>query len=251
MLAPMLVLFTDFGLSGPYTGQMKAVVHAAAPGVPVVDLFADAPRTNPRAAAYLLAAYFPALPEGSVFLCVVDPGVGGPRRALCVEAGGYRFVGPDNGLFEHVLRRTVGAACWEIVWRPSQLSAAFHGRDLFAPVAASIATGERPAAGPRFRPLGADELVRAGGPDDLAEVIYIDEFGNAITGIRASAMDPGEGLLVGETFLPRAETFSSVSLGAGFCYENSNGLIEIAVNQGKADQVFGIGVGTPVGKRLG
>jgi hypothetical protein len=101
----MIVLFTDFGLSGPYTGQMKAVLHQMAPGMPVIDLFADAPVGNPKASAYLLAAYAAWFPAGSVFLCVVDPGVGGARPAMILEADGRWYVGPGNGLFELVQRR--------------------------------------------------------------------------------------------------------------------------------------------------
>ena len=101
----MIVLFTDFGLHGPYTGQMKAVLHQWAPGIPVVDLFADAPVGNPKASAYLLAAYAVWFPAGTVFLCVVDPGVGGMRPAIILKADGRWYVGPGNGLFELVQRR--------------------------------------------------------------------------------------------------------------------------------------------------
>ena len=93
----MIALFTDFGLEGPYTGQMKAVLHRMAPGVKVIDLFADAPMGDPKTSAYLLAAYAPWFPEGTVFLCVVDPGVGGERAAVVVEADGRVFVGPGGG----------------------------------------------------------------------------------------------------------------------------------------------------------
>ena len=95
----MIALFTDFGLHGPYTGQMKAALHQMAPGTPVIDLFADAPVGNPRASAYLLAVYAAWFPAGTVFLCVVDPGVGGARPPVILEADGRWYVGPGNGLF--------------------------------------------------------------------------------------------------------------------------------------------------------
>ena len=162
----MIVLFTDFGL--PYTGQIKAVLHSHAPGVPVIDLFDEAP--EPMAAAYLLRAYGEDFPPSSVFLSVVDPGVGGPRKPAVVEAGGRWYVGPDNGLFEMVVRHSEDTArWWEITWIPERLSASFHGRDLFAPVAARIAGGESPAKEPwplgTERPLG--EIRRPHWPDDL------------------------------------------------------------------------------------
>src|SRR6266704_4603309 len=98
----MIVLFTDFGLAGPYTGQVNAVLQQTAPWVPVIQLFADAPTGQPKPAAYLLAAYAAWFPAGTVLLCVVDPGVGSPRRAVVVRAGERLYVGPDNGLFEIV-----------------------------------------------------------------------------------------------------------------------------------------------------
>ena len=121
----MIALFTDFGLTGPYTGQVKAVLAREAPGVPIVDLFADLPVGNPKSAAYLLAAYAVWFAPPIVLLAVVDPGVGSARRAIVVEADGRFYVGPENGLFEPVLRRAATARGWEIVWRPELLSAEF------------------------------------------------------------------------------------------------------------------------------
>ena len=135
----MIVLFTDFGLHGPYTGQMKAVLHQMAPSIPIIDLFSDAPVGNPKASAYLLASYAAWFSAGAVFLCVVDPGVGGARPAIILEADGRWYVGPGNGLFELVQRRARQARSWDITWKPEHLSASFHGRDLFAPVARTMA----------------------------------------------------------------------------------------------------------------
>jgi hypothetical protein len=178
----LIVLFTDFGSQGPYTGQMKAVLHQMAPGIPVVDLFADAPVGNPKASAYLLAAYAVWFASGSVFVCVVDPGVGGTRPAIILEADARWYVGPGNGLFELVQRRAVKRRSWDIEWKPERLSASFHGRDLFAPVAAMLARGEPPPG--RLRKDDADR--RADWPDDLSQVVYVDQFGNAITGLKGS-----------------------------------------------------------------
>ncbi len=142
----MIVLFTDFGLEGPYTGQVLAVLHQTAPDIATIPLFADAPAGRPKPCAYLLAAYAAWFPPGTVFLCVVDPGVGSARRAVIAEADGRLYVGPDNGLFDLILRRAAISRLWEIAWRPPKLSASFHGRDLFAPVAARLATGKTPSA---------------------------------------------------------------------------------------------------------
>jgi S-adenosyl-L-methionine hydrolase (adenosine-forming) len=236
----MIVLFTDFGLEGPYTGQMKAVLRREAPAVDVIDLFADAPVGNPKAAAYLLAAYAAWFAAGTVFLCVVDPGVGGERAPLMIEADGRWYVGPDNGLFELVLRRAKRVRISAITWRPERLSASFHGRDLFAPVAARLARGDSPP-GREHEPLR-----HVSWPDDLPEIVYIDHYGNALTGLRASAVPQDAALSTASRRIAHAETFSAVSSGAAFWYENSNGLIEIAINLGRSDAILGLRVGSPV-----
>ena len=238
----MLVLFTDFGLAGPYTGQMKAVLAREAPGIPVIDLFADAPSRNPKAAAYLLAAYAAWFPAGTVFLCVVDPGVGGVRAALALEADGRWYVGPENGLFELIRRRAKSAHVFEITERPAHLSASFHGRDLFAPAAARFARGETPQMLARDAAFGR----YPDWPDDLAEIIYIDHYGNAMTGLRASTLPTAASLVAGGKHIARARTFSDIPAGAPLWYENSNGLAEIAVNLGRADEELALHIGLSV-----
>src|SRR5262249_57834458 len=123
---------------GPYTGQVKAVLHQMAPGVPAI-LFADAPVGNPKASAYLLAVYAAWFPMGTFFLCIVDPGVGGRRPAIVLEADSRWYVGPGNGLFELVQRRATKSRSWGIDFSPEHLSASFPGPDLFAPRAAHLA----------------------------------------------------------------------------------------------------------------
>jgi S-adenosylmethionine hydrolase len=238
----MIVLFTDFGLAGPYTGQVKAVLAREAPAVPVIDLFADAPAGRPQPAAYLLAAYADWFPAGSVFLAVVDPGVGSGRAAIVAECDGRWYVGPENGLFELVRRRARAARSWDIASSARALSASFHGRDLFAPAAAAIARGELPRQAPRPPESGR----RPDWPDDLPEIAYIDHYGNAMTGMRAAALPAAARLAAGGRVLERARTFSDVPPGTAFWYENANGLAEIAVNQGRAAAALGIAIGSPV-----
>jgi len=238
----MIVLFTDFGLEGPYTGQMKAVLARTAPGEVVIDLFANAPTFDAQSAAYLLAAYTGEFPAGTVFLCVVDPGVGGERRAAAVLADGHWFVGPDNGLFNVVAMRAHDVQWWDLTWRPEHLSASFHGRDLFAPVAARIARGESPP-GQRMEPK---LRTRRGWPEDLARIVYIDRYGNAMTGLRAANLLVENKLEINGHRLSRERTFSAVPPGHAFWYANANGLAEIAVNQGRAAEVLGIELGMAV-----
>ncbi len=236
----MIVLFTDFGMSGPYLGQMKAVLHRDAHDIAHIDLFADAPAHNIRSNSYLLAPYSGGFPEGTVFLAVVDPGVGsGSREPVVVNCDGRWFVGPGNGLFDIIIRRAKQAEQWQILWRPEQLSSSFHGRDLFAPVAAKLAKGESVA----MRPLPIDRVALAHLAEELAEIIYIDHFGNLFTGIRASSLPADGALLYRGQVMPRVNTFSDQPVGQPLCYENANGLLEIAVNQGRADSYFNARIG--------
>jgi len=238
----MIVLFTDFGLAGPYTGQVKAALAREAPGVPVIDLFADAPAFDPQLSAYLLAAYVHEFPAGTVFLCVVDPGVGTERRPLWIQADGRTFVGPDNGLFELVRRRAVDFKVAGIDWRPARLSATFHGRDLFAPVAARSALGRAPLS----TPMTVEEIARPDWPDDLARIVYVDAYGNAMTGLRAGTV-PESALLIANGYeLRHGRTFADAAEGEGFWYANSSGLVEIAVNKGRADRDLELELGMPV-----
>jgi hypothetical protein len=236
----MMVLCTDFGLEGPYTGQVNAVLARAVPAVPVVDLFADLPPFRPQGAAYLLAAYGEIFVPGDVILAVVDPGVGGARAALALQADGRWYVGPDNGIFELVLRRARAARSWRIDWRPAALSATFHGRDLFAPVAAALARGEAPP-GPEALPTRY-----SGWPDDLPEIVYVDRYGNAMTGMRAAMLPTGTELEVAGVRIRRARTFSDVPRGGLLWYANANGLAEIAANGANAAATLGLAPGSPL-----
>ncbi len=247
----MIVLFSDFGLNGPYLGQVKAVLHQEAPGVPVIDLFANAPAHDPKASAYLLAAFRAGFPKNTVFFAVVDPGVGGARKPGVLEADGRWYVGPDNGLFEIIIRRAKAEPrWWDIRWRPERLSETFHGRDLFAPVAARLARGETPAPDNKdnadFKDSPLDGLRRLEWPDDLADIIYIDDFGNAMTGVRAETVSGETELTVGGAAVRKARRFSDVPEGEAFFYENANGLLEISVNRGRADNLLKLSVGSQV-----
>jgi hypothetical protein len=202
----------------------------------------NAPAFRPRPAGYLLAHYIVDFPAESVVIGVVDPGVGTDRRGVVVHAGERWFVGPDNGLFAPALRLAGGGAAWRIDWRPARVSASFHGRDIFAPVAARLARG-RPPPGP---PIDPDELVGIADPDDLDAVIYVDDYGNAVTGRRADTVAAQARVEVaGHTVRP-ARTFADVPVGTPIWYRNANGLVEVAVNQDRADTALGIDVATPI-----
>lgn len=209
--------------------------------MPVIDALHDAPDFGIEPAAHLLAALAIQFPETSVFVAVVDPGVGGRRDAIVVKADGRSFVGPDNGLLSLVWQRARRRECARIAWRPERLSSSFHGRDLFAPVAAALAAKRLPR----------DWLARKEKPaillpaGDLDQVIYIDHYGNAVTGLRPASTKSILG--VGRRRLSYRPTFSEAK--GPFWYENSMGLVEIAVPRGSAARKLRLKVGSPVAWR--
>jgi hypothetical protein len=208
----------------------------------VIDLLHDAPAFDVKAAAHLLAALMSRMPAGQVVLGVVDPGVGTDRGAVAVHADANWYVGPDNGLFSVLAVRAATRKIWTITSVPPDASSSFHGRDVFAPLAAAIATGRFPDDSVRE----ASGLAIEFGAGDLPEVIYIDHYGNAWTGLRAAGVPPTRRLQVAGREVPHARVFGAVPAGAAFWYENSSGLVEVAVNRGSAAHELALAVGTPV-----
>jgi S-adenosylmethionine hydrolase len=204
----------------------------------VIDALHDAPDFGIEPAAHLLCALSSEYPRNSVFLAVVDPGVGGERDAIVIDADGRRFVGPDNGLLSLPWTRARRRRCWRIRWRPERLTSSFHGRDLFAPVAAALAARRVPRGwlAKKKRP---DAIL----PDqDLASIIYIDHYGNAVTGLRK--FHKRDRLRAGRRSLRYARTFEEAR--APFWYENSMGLVEIAAPRASAAKLLRLKVGSPV-----
>jgi S-adenosylmethionine hydrolase len=237
-----IVLFTDFGSNDLYVGQVEAVLERYAPGVRVIHLLHDAPAFNVKASAHLLAALAQKIPRGHVFMGVVDPGVGGERGAVVPRADGRWYVGPDNGLFSVIAGRAAARSCWHITVSPARLAPSFHGRDLFAPMAAAVVTDNFPNSNVEPTP----GLQVNMGSLDLPEVIYVDHYGNAFTGLRAAEVSHDARIFVAGRELPHAPVFSAVDRGVAVWYENSVGLLEIAVNQGSAADLLGLAVGDPV-----
>jgi len=240
----VIATFTDFSVQGPYLGQVRAVLQEMVPGVPVVDMFPDMPACNVKAAAYLLPAYIQVLAKGSICLCVVDPGVGTSRRALALEIDGIWYVGPDNGLFSLLVRRAEKLKAYEINWRPKSLSNSFHGRDLFAPVCGMLA-GKGDVL--EFaEPLGVSDLVTPAWPEDLFEIIYVDSYGNLVSGLRAAGISEETQFEVAGQLCSYQRVFAEAGDDRAFWYENANGLVEIAVRGGSAADKLGIDVGVAV-----
>ncbi len=234
------VLLTDFGPASPYIGQIRMLLNDLRPETQVIELISDMPVFRPDLSAYFLPSLLQGLPTGNICLCVVDPGVGSDREGLVLRAGGNWFVGPDNGLMSRLAAENTDAQLWRIDWRPDRMSRSFHGRDLFMPIGVRI-------SGQDFSGLTAislDSMVGNDWPDRQPKVIFIDHYGNLCTGIKAAGL-AGQVRVSGRK-LQQAGTFSDVPPGEAFWYENSFGLLEIAVNRGRADQVLGVGLGDGV-----
>jgi S-adenosylmethionine hydrolase len=242
----MLYLFTDFGYEGPYIGQMKSVLVQHLPHCQVIDLMHDVPSFNIKSGAYLLSAVSRQLPQDSVIVAVVDPKVGSKQKGVVLRADYRWFVGPDNGLFDIVADHANSCHWYDIVYQPVELSCSFHGRDIYAPVASKILLEDTSDSflSPLLKP--GHLPMRQFPKSDLREIIYIDQFGSLMTGLRANMMGEKSTLNFLGQKLIRANTFSDVDIDQAFYYENSQGLIEIAVNCGSAQQYFSANIGDSV-----
>ena len=234
----MFLLFTDFGWQGPYVGQIKVVLSGPHPSYPIIDLMHDAAAFRPLEAGYLLAAIAHRIPTGAIVVAVVDPGVGTERRAIAASLGGRWYVGPDNGLLAPVIEAERRNRQVFTLPTPKSASASFHGRDVFAPAAAELArdgyiTNQREIL----------DWVGRGSPADIDRIVYIDGYGNVLSGRRAATLSCGAGPVIGGERITRARTFADVAPGEAFWYSNSLGLVEIAVNRGSAAQRFELEVG--------
>lgn len=236
-------LFTDFGLKDPYVGQLHAIISHCNPSARVIDLEHYAPAFHPEVGGLLLEALVPYLPEGMVVVGVVDPGVGTNRRPIALEVGGQWFVGPDNGLFSPVMANADRKICSieAPLCAPGTLSASFHGRDLFAPAAAVLAQGDLSVLGPRI-----SDPVRCGG-EMRESVVYVDHYGNLMTGspCRQGAMADRMIHMAG-VGIPPARTFADVKPGELFWYCNSLQRVEVAAREASAQDILGVGCGTPL-----
>ncbi|MBI2217160.1 MAG: SAM-dependent chlorinase/fluorinase [Candidatus Rokubacteria bacterium] len=239
--APIVTLTTDFGLRDPYVAEMKAAILSIARDVQFIDITHEIAAHGIVEAALALESAVPYFPDGTIHLAVVDPGVGTARRGLVVEAGGQRFVGPDNGIFSAFVTGGPWRA-WELtakIYRRHIVSSTFHGRDVFGPAAAHLARGVRPA---RFGPLVVDPVtlplmgVRRGRGAVEGVVVHVDRFGNLVTSIRADDfVDDGtiEVRIAGGR-LPLVGTYGDLRPGRAGALLGSNGRLEIVVREGSA-----------------
>jgi S-adenosylmethionine hydrolase len=257
----LVTLLTDFGTADYFAGAMKGAVFAANPRAQVVDITHEIPAHDVGTGAFTLLAAFGAFPEGTVHVAVVDPGVGSARRAVAVETPGHTFVGPDNGIFGYVYERVGDFAVHQLTnesYFRRDVSASFHGRDIFAPVAGAISRGVAlEELGPRVEDFVrlpfARPVSRAEGTLE-GRVIHVDRFGNCVTNFAPSDLPPesfegGVRMKVGGFEVKRLRRFFAEEGGAAgepFAIWGSAGLLEIAVFQDSAARRLGVGRGQAV-----
>ena len=256
-MTPVITLTTDFGTQDPYVAEMKAVILGMNPAVHLVDVTHHVTAHDIVEGALAVEAVAAVCPPGTIHVAVVDPGVGSARRALLVETHTAFFVGPDNGLLSlaapaDTVVRIVHLTNAEYFLTPR--SHTFHGRDVFAPVAAHVSRGKAPEQfGPSLTAMERLTLpkVEYHAAGLTGSVIYIDHFGNVITNITAADLQPfpKESLLVSMDDMQIqgvVASYAAVEVGAPAALINSWGMLEIAVRNGSAAQRFGVLPGHPV-----
>lgn len=245
MTTRCITLLTDYGTADGYVGEVKGVLYSAVPAAPIVDISHDIAPQDVEGARLAVARYWRRFPEGTVHVVVVDPGVGTSRAAIAVESGGRLLVGPDNGVLSPALfaldARVVALTI------PANVSATFHGRDVFAPAAALLARGVPLAelGEPVHAPVRRRTPEPVRHPDGTVEgiVLTIDRFGNIITNLSNLHLlraHEGASLVVRDTVCPWRRTYADAEVGALIAVTGSGGLLEIAQRDGDAARALAV-----------
>ena len=234
-----ITLLTDFGTADYFVGAMKGVILSINPQAVIVDITHEIPAQDVAAGAFTMLAAYNTFPDGTIHVAVVDPGVGSARRPVVISAGNHLFVGPDNGIFTHVYERESSFAAFHVTdetYFRHPVSNTFHGRDIFAPVAAALSTGVDPSSlGPRI-----SDPIRLSKSEP--QVIYIDYFGNLITNITREQLKDGTKLIVNGRIIRTFKRFFGEDIGEAdepFGIWGSAGFLEIAVNGRSAAKILG------------
>ena len=252
----IITLTTDFGLSDPFVGIMKGVILGIAPDAELVDITHDVRSYDILEAAFIIETTYRYFPEGTVHVIVVDPGVGSSRRPIAAATKGHTFVAPDNGVLSYVLQAEPSAPIPPAHWITNRslflnsVSQTFHGRDIFAPVAAHLSLGTPvEAVGPRIVDFVKKPFPkpRTQGDKLVGTVLRIDKFGNIITNLRRHHL--GEDFTIrvaGLSIMRLYSNFSEAQPGEFFALEGSTGYIELALNQGSAADRLDVGLGAEI-----
>jgi S-adenosyl-L-methionine hydrolase (adenosine-forming) len=253
-MEPLITLMTDFGTRDGFPAQMKGVIHSLCPWATVVDITHDIQPYSIAEAAMVLLGYGRYFPLGTIHVAVVDPGVGGARRGIVLNSEGSYFVGPDNGVFSFII---TAEAPWSIreITNPEFMlpdpHPTFHGRDVFAPVAAHLAAGTAfELVGPEIHDPALFSMppVHRNPEGLVGEVIYVDRFGNLCSNLPADLLaGPVGSIEVGTLRVAGIHRcFSDVKPGTPLAMINSFGFLEIAINGGNAADSLGIDRGSKV-----
>ncbi|AFZ34821.1 protein of unknown function DUF62 [Stanieria cyanosphaera PCC 7437] len=254
-MSSVLTLLTDFGWQDVYVGVMKGVIARINPDLQVVDLTHEIPPQNLAAGRFCLLNAYSYFPEGTVHVAVVDPGVGSDRRGVAIELAGGWLVGPDNGLFSGILSQYPILAAVELTnsdyWLSSHPSQTFHGRDIFAPVGAHLASGVALSQiGQSIEPASLVSLplqqLQITETSITGCIQYIDHFGNLITNIPEEMVNPSWLVKVKDTIIAIATTYSQVKQGEAIALVGSHNWLEIAVNRGNAQKNLQLNWGDPI-----
>lgn len=258
MLA-IAVLLTDFGLKDGYVGTMKGVMLQVCPQLQIVDLSHEIPPQDILSGRFCLLSAVDYFPQGTIFVTVVDPGVGSQRRGIGIAWQGYKIIAPDNGLISGLLERRDIDLAVELnnadYWRVARPSTTFHGRDIFAPAAAHLAAGvSLDVLGDRIDPESLVRLtfpaLEAAAEGLKAAVQYVDYFGNIVTNIPASQITARNWFIqCDRRTIPAVNTYSDRPAGELIALTGSHGWIEIAVNGGNAAEELDIKIGDRVDLR--
>lgn len=252
---PIITLLTDFGLKDHFAGVLKGVIAGIAPRTRVIDITHEVEPFCVAQARFLLGQSWPYFPEGTIHLAIVDPGVGSERRPILVEACGHCFLGPDNGLFSDLLaapKARVRLVANSKLFLPA-ISSTFHGRDVFAPVAAHLSLGVSHArVGPLIHDAVRQDASRSMHDSNgrrTGEIVHVDRFGNLITNLPANripANAPFVCRVASHELRLAAVSYSAIPPGQPALVAGSNGFLEIAANQDSAARLLGLGVGARV-----
>lgn len=240
---PIITLTTDFGARDGYVGAVKGVIARVLRDTPagtqvwpqlrLLDIAHDIPRGDIAHAAWVVATSTREFPPDSIHMVVIDPGVGGTRQAVIVDAGGQRYVGPDNGVFAYLEGATAHAIAKTALLAP-KISSTFHGRDIFAHVVARLASGYKPPDfGKATRLTGT--LPWGKRPQGIGRIIHIDIYGNLISDLPAT--EAGGAVLLQTRKIPIVRTYEDVAMGQLLAYVGSAGTIEVAIREGRADSL--------------
>jgi len=244
----IITLLTDFGLADGYVGTMKGVILSINPGAKIIDLSHDLPAQDVSAAAFVLSSSYRYFPRGTIHVAVVDPGVRSNRKILAVKSLDFWFLAPDNQLLKYIFHASETLTVVEVLNKRfflSHISQTFHGRDIFAPVAAYLSLGVD------IHELGQEtidfdrgqiDLPRVSSDKIIGKVIYSDRFGNLITNIAAThLMRHISEIYVGMTVIPRlAQSYAEVEIGQPLAIIGSTGFLEISIRNGNARQQLGV-----------